>query len=246
MTQNCQLFNPGYRFRGMWGQIYDSIPDGDHGANILNTAQLMAFQTLGDKIFLLPAWPTNWNASFKFHAPKATTVSGVYSNGIVQQLEVTPASRVNDVVLMLTNVPVMAAGSATVTGYDAWRLSHYAGLDLADTSLWTPEADPDEDGLPNLIEYLVAGMDPAVPNPMPLPRAVQIGGQDYLQMQVLKNPQATSGTVAIQISYNLAAWTVPVSSGNSDVIVTNDTAQFTVQVRRSAAPTFFFRIIAQP
>ena len=105
LAGNCQLFNTGYRFRGMWGQIYDSIPDGDHGANILNTAQLMAFQVLGNKIFLLPAWPTNWDVAFKFDAPQATTVSGIYRSGVLSQLEVTPASRVNDVVLM-ANVPV--------------------------------------------------------------------------------------------------------------------------------------------
>jgi hypothetical protein len=147
LTGNCQLSNVGYRFPAMWGQIYDSMPDGDHGANILNTAQLMAFQTLGQKIFLLPAWPRNWNVSFKFHAPQATTVSCTYSNGAILQLEVTPASRVNDVVLMLTNVPVLAVGSATVTDHDAWRLSHYAGQDLADPASRAPNANPDGDGL---------------------------------------------------------------------------------------------------
>jgi hypothetical protein len=206
----------------------------------------MAFQTLGNKIFLFPAWPASWNVSFKFHAPQATTVSGIYSNGVLQQLEVTPSTRVNDVVLMLTNVPVLAAGSATVTGYDAWRLSHYAGQDLADPGLWAPEADPDGDGLPNLIEYLLAGMDPAVPNPMPLPTTIQTAGQDYLQMQLLKNPQAISGSVSLQMSYDLAQWFTPASSGDGNLIVTNDATQFTVQVRRSATPTVFFRIVAQP
>jgi hypothetical protein len=245
LTNNCQLYNPGYRFQGIWGQIYDSIPDGDHGANILNTAQLMAFQTLGDKIFLLPGWPRDWNVSFKFHAPQSTTVSGVYSNGVLQQLEVVPASRVNDVVLMMTNVPVLPTGSATVTGYDAWRLAHYAGQDLAETAQWSPNADPDGDGLPNLIEYLLAGMDPAVPNPMPVPTSVQVGGQNYLQMQLLKNPQASSGKVGLQMSYDLTNWFAPVSSGDGNVVVVNDAAQFTVQLRQAAAETTFFRIVAQ-
>jgi hypothetical protein len=246
LTGNCQLFNSGYRFRGMWGQIYDSIPDGDHGANVLNTAQLMAFQTLGDKIFLLPAWPRDWNLSFKFQAPHATTVSGTYSNGVIQQLEVVPPSRVNDLILMLTNVPVLAVGSATVTGYDAWRLSHYAGQDLANTSAWAPDADPDGDGLPNAMEYLLAGMDPMVPNPMPMPTLVQVGGQDYLQMQLLKNPSATFGSASLQMSYDLTHWFAPVSSGDGNIIVMNDVTQFTVQLRRSAVPDSFFRIVAQP
>src|SRR5690348_10427745 len=40
LSTNCQLFNTDYRFPAMWGP-FDYIPDGDHGANILNTAQLM-------------------------------------------------------------------------------------------------------------------------------------------------------------------------------------------------------------
>jgi hypothetical protein len=245
LTNNCQLYNPGYRFQATWGQIYDSIPDGDHGANILNTAQLMAFQTLGDKIFLLPAWPRDWNCSFKFHAPQATTISGLYSNGVIQQLEITPASRVKDVILMLTNVPVLATGSATVTGYDAWRLSHFAGQDLVDTSLWSPAADPDGDGMPNLIEYLLAGMDPNVANPMPVPVSVQIGGENYLQMQLLKRPQAASGTVCLQLSHDLANWFVPSSSGDGNIIVVSDSTQFTVQLRGTTTTNTYFRIVAQ-
>lgn len=37
-------------------------------ANLLNTAQPMSFPALGDKIFLPPAWPVEWDVSFKFHA----------------------------------------------------------------------------------------------------------------------------------------------------------------------------------
>jgi hypothetical protein len=29
----------------------------------------MLMQTVGRKILLLPAWPKNWNADFKLHAP---------------------------------------------------------------------------------------------------------------------------------------------------------------------------------
>ena len=59
----------------------------------------MLMQSEGRKIYLLPAWPKNWNASFKLHAPLNTTVEGVVRDGKVESLKVTPAERRADVVL---------------------------------------------------------------------------------------------------------------------------------------------------
>jgi hypothetical protein len=50
-------------------------------------------------IRLVPAWPKDWNASFKLHAPKNTTVEGRVENGKVTDLKVTPESRSKDVVV---------------------------------------------------------------------------------------------------------------------------------------------------
>jgi hypothetical protein len=60
----------------------------------------MLLQTDGKKIFLFPAWPKTWNVQFKLHAPYDTVVEGVVKDGKVQSLQVTPASRKNDVVNM--------------------------------------------------------------------------------------------------------------------------------------------------
>jgi alpha-L-fucosidase 2 len=46
---------------------------------------------------LLPAWPTEWEADFKLHAPYKTVVSGHVKQGKVTQLEVQPASRRKDI-----------------------------------------------------------------------------------------------------------------------------------------------------
>ena len=88
-----------YRFPAMWSG-FDWIPDQDHGANILTTLQFMLLQADGQKIYLLPAWPKNWDVSFKLHAPFNTTVEGIYKAGKMQLLKVTPASRAKDVVNM--------------------------------------------------------------------------------------------------------------------------------------------------
>ena len=84
--------------RSMWGPNFDWIPDQDHGNNILTTLQFMLLQSDGDRLFVLPAWPKNWNVSFKLHAPQQTTVEGVYRDGKLEQLIVTPESRRQDVV----------------------------------------------------------------------------------------------------------------------------------------------------
>jgi len=53
----------------------------------------------GEKIYVLPGWPKKWDVSFKLHAPKNTTLEGVYRAGKLEQMKVTPESRRQDVVV---------------------------------------------------------------------------------------------------------------------------------------------------
>ena len=80
LAARARDINKGAMFPAFWGPNYDWVPDQDHGSNILSTLQLMLLQydtaappdfsgKSGGKIFLLPAWPKDWNASFKLHAP---------------------------------------------------------------------------------------------------------------------------------------------------------------------------------
>ena len=93
--------NPDARFPAMWGPNFDWVPDQDHGNNILTSLQFMLIQSVGDMIYLMPAWPKNWNVSFKLHAPKQTTIEGEYRNGKLNKLIVIPKSRLKDVVNMV-------------------------------------------------------------------------------------------------------------------------------------------------
>jgi len=92
--------HPRARFPAFWETKMDYTPDNDHGANSANALQSMLLQSDGKKIFLLPAWPEDWDVSFKLHAAGQTTVECVYRDGRVQSLTVTPASRRADVVDM--------------------------------------------------------------------------------------------------------------------------------------------------
>ncbi len=92
--------NRNFRFPAMWGPNYDWLPDQDHGSNIMLTLQNMLLQSDGDRIYVLPAWPKNWDVSFKLHAPKNTVIEGVYRGGTLTKLKVSPASRRADVEIL--------------------------------------------------------------------------------------------------------------------------------------------------
>lgn len=88
------------RFPWFWKAGHDWIPDLDNGGTGMITLQLMLMQCDGRRIQLLPAWPRDWSADFKLHAPYQTTVEGHVQNGKVTALKVTPASRTRDVVVV--------------------------------------------------------------------------------------------------------------------------------------------------
>ena len=81
LRHNCALQNPGTRFPGMWGPIYDAVPDTDHGANILNLLQKMVMQTAGRTVSLLPAFPKSWNVAFRLYADAETIIEARWQNG---------------------------------------------------------------------------------------------------------------------------------------------------------------------
>jgi alpha-L-fucosidase 2 len=73
--------NAAYRWPATWGPNFDWLPDQCHGGNLMAAINYMLLQHSGDKILLLPAWPKDWDVSFKLHAPRQTTVEVVYRGG---------------------------------------------------------------------------------------------------------------------------------------------------------------------
>jgi hypothetical protein len=62
--------------------------------------QEMLMQTDGKNIYLLPAWPKDWDVDFKLHAPYRTIVEGALRKGKIKTLKVTPKERRRDVAIM--------------------------------------------------------------------------------------------------------------------------------------------------
>ena len=87
------------RFPAFWGPNYDWVPDQDHGGVLMKVFQSMLMQAdpYSKKIYLLPAWPKEWDVTFKLHAPYKTVVEGTVKNGKIEDLKVSPKSRFKDV-----------------------------------------------------------------------------------------------------------------------------------------------------
>ncbi|MCF7689453.1 MAG: DUF5703 domain-containing protein [Cephaloticoccus sp.] len=99
VVERARNKDPACRFPAFWGPNYDWTPDQCHGGVLMKAVQAMLMQTEGDAIYLLPAWPVDWEVQFKLHAPGQTVVEAKVRGGKMVDLKVTPESRRKDVVL---------------------------------------------------------------------------------------------------------------------------------------------------
>jgi alpha-L-fucosidase 2 len=93
--------DPSLVFPAFWAVGHDYLPDEDNGGNGEYALQHMLLQADGTTIWLLPAWPRDWNADFKLHAPMHTTIEGRVEGGKITRLVVTPATRASDVRIIM-------------------------------------------------------------------------------------------------------------------------------------------------
>lgn len=89
-STNFNTSNEAYRFPAMWGPNYDWTPDQDHGAVAMIALQRMLLQYDDDDIYLLPAWPKDWDVDFKLFVPGQGIVTCRVEKGIIKLLEHTP------------------------------------------------------------------------------------------------------------------------------------------------------------
>lgn len=88
------------RYPTFWGPGHDWVPDHNWGGSGMIGVQEMLMQTVGEKIYLLPAWPKEWDVTFKLHAPGNTVVECVFKKGKVDKLSVFPKEREKDIIIM--------------------------------------------------------------------------------------------------------------------------------------------------
>jgi fibronectin-binding autotransporter adhesin len=100
-------------------------------------------------------------------------------------------------VAQITGDGTLSVTSGSTSGFDAWIAGEFANGTVP-IDQRGPDDDPDNDGIPNLLEYAIAGQDPTVPNP-------SIGTLIGNTVSFSKRLDATGITYAIQQSIDLGA-----------------------------------------
>jgi hypothetical protein len=118
----------------------------------------------------------------------------------------------------------------------AWRNQYFNAIQLADTSVSGHSADPDGDGLNNLLEYAL-NLDPLTPGPSPVVATrVTVGANEYLALNFRRRLKEAGIEYAPQISDSLENWNG--ENGNPHLIefgaaINNHDGTETVQYRSS-------------
>lgn len=94
-----------------------------------------------------------------------------------------------------------------VDGFAAWQGLHFTAAEVSNATISATTADPDHDGVPNLVEYAL-GHDPHVSEPTVQSLDAQtVGGTNYLYVTHHRNHYLSGVTLAYQTSTNLISWT---------------------------------------
>jgi hypothetical protein len=116
-------------------------------------------------------------------------------------------------------------------------VANFSPAELTDPIISSDTADPDGDGLANLIEYAL-NFTPKSPN-VPPPPVIDTG--DHLSISVTKNPAATDITWGAQVGADFVQWGATVDTHTPTTFSARDT------VKQSAADRRFIRLkISRP
>jgi hypothetical protein len=99
LVRRFRIASPMCRFPLYGKEGPDSCPDFDHFGAGSVALQRMLVQEAGDKVFLLPAWPADWDADFKLHLARRTVLCGTVKDGKLTAWDIQPPSRKKDVTI---------------------------------------------------------------------------------------------------------------------------------------------------
>ncbi len=116
---------------------------------------------------------------------------------------------------------ILLAGVSTelqAAPYDTWKASRFTASEIADPSIGGETADPDHDGIPNLLEYAF-GYEPKTYNAIGLPTTSVQGG--YYTIQFSQDTSLTDLSYSVEQSTDLFTW----NTGSSYVVLQGTTSQ---------------------
>lgn len=111
------------------------------------------------------------------------------------------------------------------TPFDDWRFLRFGG-DAGDATISGELADPDRDGVVNLLEYGL-GMNPLLPSVMGLPSGGR-AADGRLTLSFTRNPAATDLRFTVQVSDTVGNWTDgSIYQPSGDIPITGATTEIT-------------------
>ena len=99
LVRRFRAASVGCRFPLYGNEWTDGMPDLDHFGSGSIALQRMLAQEGNGKIYLLPAWPAEWDVDFKLHLLGGVVLTGTVKDGKLEKWDISPAARKADVVV---------------------------------------------------------------------------------------------------------------------------------------------------
>jgi hypothetical protein len=94
--------------------------------------------------------------------------------------------------------------SSVLTATELWRINQF-GANAGISAIAGPDADPDNDGNDNRLEYAL-DLSPTAPTALSQRLVYDIDSDQYLRLTITKNPAATDVTYIVEVSSDLINW----------------------------------------
>lgn len=126
--------------------------------------------------------------------------------------------------------------------YTLWRQEYFSFAELDLPTVSGPLADPDADGLDNLLEYAL-GLDPRQADSAALPAATAEDG--YWVFHYTRPLNRSDVSYSVEVSTDLQSWSTSVID-HEQMAVAGETATWRARYPQTGAPKAFFRLSVTP